>query len=72
MWAIGWIDVGYYWAGAKAYDLIARWVTREGPGPLQASYYLTRERALAAFPMLQPSGLKGAIVYYDGIIPPHI
>ncbi|XP_054754281.2 glycerol-3-phosphate dehydrogenase, mitochondrial-like isoform X2 [Lytechinus pictus] len=50
----------YYWAGIKAYDLVA------GRQNLRASYFLSKERALERFPMLKRNKLVGAIVYYDG------
>ncbi len=50
----------YYWFGIKAYDLVS------GSECLKSSYYLSKERALELFPMLQRNKLKGAIVYYDG------
>ncbi|KAL5038386.1 hypothetical protein BDV3_006443 [Batrachochytrium dendrobatidis] len=55
-----WWKIPYYWVGAKAYDILA------GSEGLAHSYFLTRSRALEAFPMLKKDRLKGAIVYYDG------
>lgn len=55
-----WWQLPYYWAGVKAYDLLA------GSQNLESSYILTRGQALEAFPMLNEDRLKGAIVYYDG------
>lgn len=52
--------VPYYWAGSKAYDILA------GGESLESSYFLTKTRALEAFPMLKKDSLKGAMVYYDG------
>jgi glycerol-3-phosphate dehydrogenase len=53
-------QVPYYWLGIKAYDFVS------GNECLKSSYYLSKERALELFPMLQRNKLKGAIVYYDG------
>ena len=50
----------YFWIGTKMYDLLA------GRENMESSYFLTRGKALEAFPMLKPSNLVGAIVYYDG------
>ena len=55
-------QVPYYWVGIKAYDFVS------GSECLKSSYYLSKERALELFPMLQRDRLKGAIVYYDGKI----
>ena len=42
------------------YDLFA------GREALESSYFLTRSKALDAFPMLKNDALVGALVYYDG------
>jgi len=55
-----WLQAPYFWAGTKAYDLLA------GSENIESSYFLTRSKALDAFPMLKKDGLKGALVYYDG------
>jgi len=55
-----WIQAPYFWAGTKAYDFLA------GSENIESSYFLTRSKALDAFPMLKKDGLKGALVYYDG------
>ncbi len=55
-----WWQVPYYWAGIKAYDLVA------GRKNLKSSYYLSKKAALELFPMLRNEKLCGAIVYYDG------
>lgn len=52
--------IPYYWAGSIAYDILA------GKNSLSHSYYLTKKRALQAFPTLRKDDLKGGIVYYDG------
>ncbi|KAH8897835.1 DAO-domain-containing protein [Thozetella sp. PMI_491] len=55
-----WWKVPYYWAGTKFYDFLA------GSEGIESSYFLTRSKALDAFPMLKQDGLVGALVYYDG------
>ncbi|KAI6350077.1 hypothetical protein MCOR25_010601 [Pyricularia grisea] len=55
-----WWKVPYYWAGTKFYDFLA------GSEGIESSYFLTRSKALDAFPMLKKEGLVGALVYYDG------
>ncbi|KAJ3217230.1 mitochondrial glycerol-3-phosphate dehydrogenase [Dinochytrium kinnereticum] len=52
--------IPYYWAGSKAYDVLA------GSEGLSRSYFLGKRKALEAFPMLKPDKLVGAMVYYDG------
>ncbi|KJZ78875.1 Glycerol-3-phosphate dehydrogenase [Hirsutella minnesotensis 3608] len=55
-----WWKAPYYWAGTKFYDFLA------GSEGIESSYFLTRSKALEAFPMLKEAGLIGALVYYDG------
>ncbi|KHJ34760.1 putative glycerol-3-phosphate dehydrogenase [Erysiphe necator] len=55
-----WWKVPYYWIGTKCYDLLA------GTEGIESSYFLTRSKALDAFPMLKKTDLVGALVYYDG------
>ncbi|KAI1004257.1 Glycerol-3-phosphate dehydrogenase [Podosphaera aphanis] len=55
-----WWKAPYYWIGAKCYDLLA------GSEGIETSYFLTRSKALDAFPMLKSKDLIGALVYYDG------
>ncbi|CAG9854732.1 unnamed protein product [Phyllotreta striolata] len=55
-----WWQVPYYWAGIKAYDLIA------GRQTVKTSYFLSKNNALELFPMLRGDKLVGGIVYYDG------
>ena len=50
----------YYFAGAKVYDVLA------GSQGLSQAYFLTKSRAIEAFPMLKKETISGAIVYYDG------
>ncbi len=54
-------QVPYYWAGIKAYDLVA------GRQTLSSSYFISKSRALELFPMLKKDQLVGALVYYDGM-----
>ena len=55
-----WWKAPYYWAGTKFYDILA------GSEGIESSYFLTRSKALEAFPMLRQDNLVGALVYYDG------
>ncbi|KAM3514848.1 hypothetical protein MY11210_001453 [Beauveria gryllotalpidicola] len=55
-----WWKAPYYWAGTKFYDVLA------GSEGIESSYFLTRSKALEAFPMLKQTDLVGALVYYDG------
>ncbi|KAK9916103.1 hypothetical protein WJX75_008612 [Coccomyxa subellipsoidea] len=60
-----WWEVPYYWAGLKAYDLVA------GTQGLTLSRYTTPAESRRQFPTLAEHGpdkksLKGTIVYYDG------
>lgn len=55
-----WWMVPYFWIGTKAYDFVA------GSHGLENSYFLTRSKAMEAFPMLKKESLAGAMVYYDG------
>ncbi|KAK4178538.1 putative mitochondrial precursor of glycerol-3-phosphate dehydrogenase [Triangularia setosa] len=55
-----WWKVPYYWAGTKFYDFLA------GSEGIESSYFLTRSKAIDAFPMLKQEDLIGALVYYDG------
>lgn len=53
-----WWKAPYFWAGTKAYDLLA------GSENIESSYFLTKSKALDAFPMLKKENLFGALVYY--------
>nr|RBQ95431.1 hypothetical protein FVER53263_11364 [Fusarium verticillioides] len=55
-----WCKAPYYWAGTKFYDFVS------GSEGIEGSYFLTRSKALEAFPMLKPTDLVGSLVYYDG------
>lgn len=56
-----WWKAPYFWAGTKFYDLLA------GSENIESSYFLTRSKALNAFPMLKKDNLFGALVYYGMI-----
>lgn len=53
-----WWKAPYFWAGTKFYDFLA------GSENIETSYFLTKSKALEAFPMLKKSDLVGALVYY--------
>ncbi|KAL8823619.1 MAG: hypothetical protein Q9191_005697, partial [Dirinaria sp. TL-2023a] len=55
-----WWQAPYFWAGTKFYDFLA------GSEGIESSYFLTKTRAMDAFPMLRKDNLFGALVYYDG------
>ena len=53
-----WWQAPYFWAGTKFYDFLA------GSENIESSYFLTKSKAIDAFPMLKKEGLFGALVYY--------
>jgi len=55
-----WWEAPFYGVGLKIYDLLAG---KLGLGP---SKHLSREETLQRLPTLEPEGLKGGIIYYDG------
>ncbi|MBW3554671.1 MAG: glycerol-3-phosphate dehydrogenase/oxidase [Gemmatimonadetes bacterium] len=55
-----WWEGPFYGIGLKMYDLLAG---RQGLG---RSRMLSRERTLQLLPTLEPEGLSGGVVYYDG------
>ncbi len=55
-----WFEGPYYFAGLKAYDLLA------GKSAFPGSAYLGRRATLGRVPDLRAPGLHGSIVYYDG------
>eukprot|EP01026_Neomeris_dumetosa_P079216 TRINITY_DN8623_c0_g1_i2.p1 TRINITY_DN8623_c0_g1~~TRINITY_DN8623_c0_g1_i2.p1 ORF type:complete len:486 (-),score=65.90 TRINITY_DN8623_c0_g1_i2:557-2014(-) len=64
-----WWEVPYYWAGLKAYDLVALYGTSFET--LSLSRYVSVSQSLRQFPTLarykrSGEGLKGSVVYYDG------
>lgn len=54
------IDLPFYGIGLKVYDLLA------GSLNLKASRWLSKDQALEHIPTLDPEGLKGGVLYYDG------
>ncbi len=55
-----WWEAPFYGIGLKVYDLLA---FRYGFGK---SRHLGKKEALALIPNLEPTGLRGGVVYYDG------
>lgn len=55
-----WWEGPFYGIGLKIYDVLAG---KLGLGP---SHLLSREETLAHIPTLEPEGLRGGVVYYDG------
>lgn len=55
-----WWSGPFYGIGLKVYDLLAG---RLGLGP---SKLLSREETLERIPTLEPEGLRGGVIYYDG------
>ena len=53
-------ETPFYGIGLKAYDALA------GKAGLGATRFLSRARTLAAVPGVQPAGLKGGVLYWDG------
>jgi glycerol-3-phosphate dehydrogenase len=55
-----WWEAPFYGIGLKLYDLLA------GKYGFGRSTLLTKEETLARLPALEPDGLVGGVVYYDG------
>jgi glycerol-3-phosphate dehydrogenase len=55
-----WWEAPFYGVGLKIYDLLAG---KLGLGP---SRHLSREETLQHLPTLEPQGLRGGTIYYDG------
>jgi glycerol-3-phosphate dehydrogenase len=55
-----WWEAPFYGIGLKLYDLLA------GKYGFGASRLLTKEETLARLPALEPEGLTGGVVYFDG------
>jgi len=55
-----WWEGPFYGIGLKIYDVLAG---KLGLGP---SRLLSREETLARIPTLEPEGLRGGVIYYDG------
>jgi glycerol-3-phosphate dehydrogenase len=45
-----WWQAPYFWAGTKFYDFLA------GSENIESSYFMTKSKALDAFPMLKKDG----------------
>ncbi len=56
-----WFEGPYFFAGFKAYDLLA------GSSNFERSRYLGRRETLQRVPDLKQSGLRGSIRYFDGL-----
>ena len=55
-----WWEGPFYGIGLKVYDMLAG---KLGLGP---SRFLNREETLERLPTLEPEGLRGGVIYYDG------
>ncbi len=55
-----WWEGPFYGIGLKVYDMLAG---KLGLGPSQ---FLSREETLKRIPTVEPNGLRGGVVYYDG------
>ncbi|MCG3118018.1 MAG: Aerobic glycerol-3-phosphate dehydrogenase [bacterium] len=55
-----WWEGPFYGIGMKVYDMLA------GKLGLAPSHLLSREETLARIPTLEPQGLRGGVIYYDG------
>jgi len=54
------LHLPYYWFGLKVYDALA------GKANIGPSRYLSPAETLRRFPVLQPRGLLGGLLFYDG------
>ncbi|SFV27779.1 glycerol-3-phosphate dehydrogenase/oxidase [Thermoflavifilum thermophilum] len=54
-----WKDAAMLWSGMKIYDMLA------GQWRIGQSAWLSRAKVLEMMPGVQPSGLKGGVLYYD-------
>ncbi len=55
-----WFDGPFYGVGLKVYDLLA------GKLGLRPSKILSRSETLKKIPTVEPDGLRGGVIYYDG------
>ncbi|NUM57951.1 MAG: FAD-dependent oxidoreductase [Bdellovibrionaceae bacterium] len=55
------IEIPYYWAGLKMYDLLAG-----SKGKLPGSHFISAKEIKEKYPHIKTEGLKGGVVYYDG------
>lgn len=53
-------QIPYFWSGCKLYDILA------GSQNMEGSYFMSRGKTLAQFPLLKDEKLRGSLVYYDG------
>jgi len=53
-------QIPYFWSGCKLYDVLA------GSQNMEGSYFMSRGKTLAQFPLLKDQNLQGSLVYYDG------
>jgi len=53
-------QIPYFWSGCKLYDVLA------GSQNMEGSYFMSRGKTLAQFPLLKDENLRGSLVYYDG------
>ncbi|GAB5518855.1 MAG: glycerol-3-phosphate dehydrogenase/oxidase [Rhodothermales bacterium] len=55
-----WWEGPFYGIGMKVYDLLA------GRSGFPTSSHLSREETLERLPTIEPEGLRGGVIYYDG------
>jgi glycerol-3-phosphate dehydrogenase len=55
-----WWEAPFYGIGIKIYDILA------GKLGIEKSRHLSRKQTLKAIPTLEPKGLRGGVIYYDG------
>jgi glycerol-3-phosphate dehydrogenase len=55
-----WWEGPFYGIGIKLYDMLA------GKLGIEKSRHLSRQATLRAIPTLEPKGLRGGVIYYDG------
>jgi glycerol-3-phosphate dehydrogenase len=55
------IEIPYYWAGLKMYDLLAG-----SKGKLPSSHFISAKEIIKKYPHIKTDGLKGGVIYYDG------
>lgn len=52
--------VPYFWFGLKFYDLVA------GFQFFRSSYFLSKNKTIDEFPLINSNNLWGSVIYYDG------
>jgi glycerol-3-phosphate dehydrogenase len=55
-----WFEASYYLMGLKLYDFLS------GRASLGKSQFLSSHETIAQFPMVNKTGLKGSVLFYDG------